>query len=340
MSTLSNPISVEQFDKAVAIGKVSWVNSQEMNQDGLRRALALYDLKSTSELREEFGGVPSGSGFAASFSELEDLPQTSDVEGDYITSQLRSVGFLRTITGDFLRYNKYPKLKEILTKKSNLLFSRMALDATHKFTFATSATYNDMTGRTINNYGADGLALAHDTHVLNNGDSFDNQLVAVSNVAGRFSEATWEDAENLSADFLDHAGKLVTVNLNTVLTTHDANTRNTVKRLNQQHGQVSVANTTNQVLNDLNPYQGTLNHIILPYLATNAAGNRDSSKNRWWFGIDSMVAKENLKCRVGLAPTMFEPVLSEKKDAILYKGMAQYDMLHVGAEFLVCSPAG
>lgn len=333
MSTFSNPITTEQFEKAYQIGAVSWKETVRLKLEQLKAVMSLFTSSNTSILSEELGELPSEGAFASQMGEVEDIPLISDAEGDYITSTLRPIGYRRIVSGRALQYNRYPQIARILRGNNNSLVRRMILDATHKFTFANSGSYTNMDGVSQSMVGGDGVSMVNDSHVMNNGSSWDNLLGSGSGV--RLSESTWQDANDLAADIFDHAGALSTSVLDVLITGHHAATKATAMRLTGQASQVSVDTTADNVLNGLNTHRGTFRHVELPLLATNAAGGRDSNKNRYWFGLDSSKAKDSMFIRVGMMPRAFAPVEAENKYAVIFKGMADYDIGHLGGRHII-----
>jgi hypothetical protein len=336
MSTFQNPFTTDQFNKAYDTAKVTWVQVMREKTDELKRVLALFSTNLSKEIAEEVGEIPASGAFASGMGEVEDIPLISDVEGDYIMSRSNMIGYRKIVSGRSIRANKYPELAKLLRGQNESLIRRMILDATHKFTFAGDGSYTNLDGVVRDLVGGDGVSWVNDAHVMNNGSSWDNLLGSGTGV--RLAESTLADAEDMMADTFTHSGILSTGTVDTVITGHHAATRNAAKRLGGQSGQVTIVNTEAS-LNDSNVYQGQFKHIVLPYLATNAFGNRDSTKNRFWFAGDSTRMKDALYMRVVQMPTARPVQEAENKDALVFSATADYDVFHISGAGVVGAQA-
>lgn len=162
-----------------------------------------------------------------------------------------------------------------LQSLTNFMPQRRELDLTHRFTFATSTSYVNMDGETVDVSTGDGLALAYSAHTLaHSSDTYRNRLAGDPEI----SVGALELARNLfNTDLKDNFGKKIIMEPNTIITGADEVTINTVKKILNSTADLSAAN--NGVINT---QRARYRHVILPYLASDAEGGNDSTKRRWW----------------------------------------------------------
>lgn len=342
MSQFSNPITAEQWERAVKIGDVSFVRGAEMQLPKIQAARALFDERNVSTEKEEVAELPSASGLASMLGgENQDAPLVSITDGDSLTMTQKTRAARIEISDKFLRYNKYPVLAQILQNVGSRLVRGYGQDMQHKFTFAGDDSYTyRANGGTISVVGADGVSLLDDSHPTNNGSTWDNLLGSGSSY--RLSEATYQDCKELGNTFLDHNDQLVIPEFDTIVTGNHVNTCHTAIRLTKQTSQVSIATlgdadggASDTVLNGLNPIAGTVRHLQLPLMATTASGGANSAKTRFWFLVDTGMAKAgNLRANIGLAPKLYAPVMSQNGFTMVYKAQTDYDLAHINAGFI------
>lgn len=208
--------------------------------------------------------------------EGQDASIASVQQGYSVTMYAKRVAKEITITWEMRRYNKYPEVTGQLVSLASFVPQRMELDLTHRLTFAASTSYTDMDGSTVATTVGDGLALVSASHTLR-GTSTTFSNVITGNPS--FSKGGLEAAESqANTQILSQFGERRVMNFNTIVTSDDPNTVNTVKEyLN------STADVTSNNSGVTNVYKGKYKHVILPYLATTAAGAYDSTKAKYWF---------------------------------------------------------
>lgn len=180
------------------------------------------------------------------------------------------------ITQEMLDENRYPEVGALITNLSWFCPQRIELDMTHRFTFCNSTSYTDMDGDIIDLTTGDGLSVANSAHTLKY-----SALTYSNRVSGDplFSRGALEAAELLTvSNILSNFGERRVINFNTIVSSDDPNTCNTIKQF--------LRSTTDVDQNNpgvINPYFGKYQHCVLPYLATTAVQAYDSTKKHWWF---------------------------------------------------------
>lgn len=202
------------------------------------------------------------------------------------------------ITWNMRKYAKYPDIMDRIQNLAGAVADRMVLDKTHRLTFATSTSYTDMDGVSVNVAMGDGYALAYSAHTVTGSSSTFRNRVSGDPI---ISKGGIEAAELLfSSQMITTTGKVVKRKPNAIFTGDDPNTINTVKQYLGSYADPEAAQA-----GVINPYNGKYQHIVLPYLATTAAGAYDSTKAKWW-GLADLTRKA-LHCFVGQAPTFITP---------------------------------
>lgn len=195
--------------------------------------------------------------------------------GYYITVRMKRVGIESEITWEMRRLNKEQEVMTTLTSLPHFVPQRIELDLTHRLTFATSTSYTDMDGTSVDLTVGDGLALASSVHTLK------FSTITYSNRIGGdplFSKGSLELAELLTTtDILSNFGEKRVMDFNTIVTGNYPTLVNAVKRF--------LRSTTDDTQNNagvMNPSQDKYKHLILTQLNTTATGAIDPAKKNWW----------------------------------------------------------
>ena len=179
------------------------------------------------------------------------------------------------ITFEMRRFNKKPEIVSQLTALSHFCPQRMELDLTHRLTFATATSYTDMDGTTVATTVGDTNALVDSTHDVRGSSSTYSNVITGNPL---FSKGGLEVAEGLAnTNILSQFGERRVMNFNTIVTSDDPTTVNDVKQF--------LMSTTDVDQNNpgvVNVYKGKYQHVILPQLATDAAGAYNSAKAKYW----------------------------------------------------------
>lgn len=218
--------------------------------------------------------------FARFKAEGEDAAKTQVIQGYSKTGYIRSFAAEVDITWEARNMGKN---QEVITRLTNLAHfgpQRMALDLTHRLTFAGSTSYTDMDGETVDVSMGDTLALASSVHTLT-GSSDTYSTVITGNPV--FSQGALEvGMEVANVNIKDNFGNLRTLDFNTVVIHNDPATLRTARQL-----QNSTADTTQNNSGVTNTYKNMFKLVVLPRLATTAAGAYDSTKKKQWHYIAS-----------------------------------------------------
>jgi hypothetical protein len=177
------------------------------------------------------------------------------------------------------------KDQEIIRRMTNLsrfCTQRMALDLTHRFTFATSTSYTDMDGETVDTsmgYTVS-TALVDSTHDLTGSTSTYSNVITGT---PQFSKSAYQIArERANTQTFSNFNERRILNWDTVVTGDDPTTIDEVLTLKK-----STSSPDQDNPGVVNNYMGSFNHIVLPRLATTATGAYDSTKTKWWFYMAS-----------------------------------------------------
>jgi hypothetical protein len=216
-----------------------------------------------------------GEMFARYKAEGADSAKTQVIKGYSKTGYIRRFAAEIDITWEAREQGKNQEVITRLTNLSTFAPQRMALDLTHRFTFAASTSYTDMDGESVDVSMGDTYALQYASHTLT-GTSTTYSTVVTGNPI--FSQGGLEVAmEIANTQTLDNFGNMRTLGYNTVVTSNDPATVREVRQLLN-----STADNTQDNPGVTNTYKNMFRHVILPRLATTAAGAYDSTKKKQW----------------------------------------------------------
>lgn len=243
------------------------------------------------------------------------------------------VGLEAVITWEMRTYDKYREINKKLTGLGEATAQRMELDLTHRFTFGTATSYTDMDGSTVSTTVGDGFQLFYSAHTVPGSATTYRNVVANNPV---FSKGGLEAAETLfTSQLIDSAGNKVVSMPDTIVTSDDPNTVNTVKEyLN------STASPVSDNSGVTNVYRAKYNHIVLPLLATTAAGAYDSTKAKYWMLAN--IAHTDAVCEVSENPHMIAPSMGTnaedfENDDWKFKSSAAYGIEIIDPKWIVMS---
>lgn len=196
--------------------------------------------------------------------------------GYNVTMTARTFAKQIDITLEMRNDDRYAEVASYITNLSRFCVNRQDLDLTQRFTFATATTYVDRNGYTVDIAVGDGLALLSAVHTLAFSSTTYSNIVS-GNPA--FSQGSFEAAKLLAAtQIYSNFGEKRQKNFNTIITGDDPGTVRTVKQLLESTADIDAVQA-----GIVNVYEGAMRHVVLPNLATTAAGAYDSTKRRWWF---------------------------------------------------------
>ncbi len=179
------------------------------------------------------------------------------------------------ITLEMRNDNRYMEVGSYLTNLSRFCDNRLDLDLTHRLTFATSSSYVDMNGATVDLTVGDGNPLLYTAHTLAfSSTTYSNRVTGDP----AFSQGSFESAKLLAAtQIYSNFGEKRQMNFNVIVSTDDPATVRTIKQMLESTADIDAVQA-----GIVNVYAGAMRPVVLPNLATTAAGAYDSTKRRWW----------------------------------------------------------
>lgn len=239
--------------------------------------------------------VPQNTGNTREYSEI-DLENYAKKKGEGAQSErarvqqgyskvatLKRIALDIGITYEMRTQNKYQEVVARLTNLGALAARRIELDLSHRITFGQATSYVDMDGDTVDITVGDGLSLFNAAHtVRGSSTTYRNQLSG--NPA--FSKSSLEGMEKLVVEeTINQFGEKMAMPFDVIFSTDDPNTVNAIRT--ELNSTASTTTETNSGVVNVN--KAKYRHIMLPLVATDAYGNVDSTKAKYW----------------GLASTMF-----------------------------------
>ena len=198
-------------------------------------------------------------------------------------ARLKRIALDIGITYEMRTQNKYQEVVSRLTNLGMLAAHRIELDLSHRITFGQAVSYTDMDGDTVDISTGDGLSLFNAAHTVRGSAlTYRNQLAG--NPA--FSRTALEGMETLIVeDTINQFGEKMAIPFDVIFTTDDPNTVNTVRtELNS-----TATTVVDQNSGVVNVNQTKYRHVMLPLVSTDAFGNVDSTKAKYW-GLASTMA--------------------------------------------------
>lgn len=218
----------------------------------------------------------AGETYAHYKAEGADATKAQVVQGYTKTVTARRYGAEIDITAEARMFGKNQEILRKLTSLATFIPQRMALDLTHRLTFATSTSYTDLDGETVTTTVGDGLAQTSASHTLA-GSATTYSTVITGNPV--FSASALDTARvQANSQILTDLAERRIMNFNTVVTTDYPTTVRAVRELLNSTAAPDSANA-----GVVNVDKGMFRHVILPRLATTAVGARDTTKDQYWF---------------------------------------------------------
>lgn len=230
----------------------------------------------STRIMEEYDGLT----FARGKAEGVNVKKAKAGTGYTKMASLKRIGIEIDITYEMRTTGKYARIKQDLLDLANFCTHRQELDLTHRLTFGSATTYVNMDGDVVDITTGDGLSLINASHTL----PF-SSLTYSNRVSGDpvFSQSALETAETMMVtDVLSLFGEKRVMTFDTIVTSDHTPVTNSVKTLLQATASISAPNEGVP-----NVYEAKYRHVVLPYLATTATGNRDANKKNYWFLLSS-----------------------------------------------------
>lgn len=166
-----------------------------------------------------------------------------------------------------------------ITSLGKYIPQRQALDLTHRLTFATSTSYTDMDGETVDTSMGSTVAtaLVDATQDLTGSATTYSTIITASPA---FSQGAFQVArERANTQVISNFAERRVYSFKYIATSDDPATVDSVQQLLKSTSDVTQNNSG--VVNVAPKFT----HVILPRLATTATGAYDSTKAKWWFYI-------------------------------------------------------
>jgi len=272
-----NIISQSDF---VKLGTVIFLKAKESVAESMRRSGLVKEVP-----------ISEHTGNTREFTEI-DLNEYASYKGESDQASRAKVqqGYSKVMTAyriasdigisyEMRTQNKYPEVVSRLTNLGSQGPKSMDLDLSHRITFCTATSYTDRDSRTISATVGDGFELAYSAHTLaGSSTTFRNRLA--NNPL--LSRGSLESMENLIVtETYNQFGEKMVMPFDILFTTDDSVTVNMAKELLKSTSSPDGLNS-----GVVNVNQSKYRHVILPRVATTAAGAPDSTKAKYW-GIAS-----------------------------------------------------
>lgn len=296
---LLNTVSLPEFTDLV---EKEFALNQEMVSVGAAQSLFITeDISMHTGDSRRYDEVDTET-FGSLKREGEDAVKANVNVGYTKTLTVKRVAKEIVITWEMRRFNKAPQVTGLLQSLMHFCGQRMELDLTHRLTFCSSTSYTDMDGESVATTAGDGLALVVAAHTLSaSSTTYRNRV----NGDPYFSQGGLEAAEELAVTNLySNFGERRVKNFNTIVSGDDPATVRAIRQVLESTADVDASHA-----GVLNTFRGKYRHLVLPYLATTAAGAHDSTKKKWWFLVASGQGVAGWQSYLGIAeaPNMKSP---------------------------------
>ncbi len=271
--SLLNTLSLPDF---TSLTEQQFIEGESLVDDyaAARSLFVEVPIPKNSGSTKQFNEVDSET-YAAFKAEGADAKKARVVMGYSLTMTKRRFAKEIDITFEMRDENRHPEVVSQLTNLSTFCWQRMAIDLTHRLTFATAVSYADMDGETVGTTVGDGLALVSAVHTLSGSATTYSNVITGNPI---FSKGGFQIArDQANKQILSNFGEFRVMNFDTVVTGDDPATIDEVNIL-----KVSTTDPTQNNPGVVNSYRGSFRHVILPRLATTAVGARDTTKDKYW----------------------------------------------------------
>lgn len=280
-------LSTIAFDDFVANSTILWFKGADSTKSAMMESGMVKVMD-----------IPQNTGNTRKWSEIDDNEYLSyKAEDDQASRAKVQQGYDKVMTAyrvaenlgityEMRTQNKYPQVINRFLNAGRKGTNTIDLDLSHRITFAASTSYTDRDGRTIDTtIGDETYALAYTAHTLTGSSTTYRNLLANN---PRLSKGALEGIERLAVEqTYNHLGELKKgITFDILWTTDDPNTVNTAREYLK-----STASPDATHAGVTNVYAGKYKHVILPRVATTAAGAIDTTKRYYW-GI----ASSSLSC--------------------------------------------
>lgn len=270
----------------------------------LKRASKLYDVENVSVSK---GDESSLSGFSVAKIKRENADFSYlDINQGYRKSwTVYEIGGMTKISWLMRTANRYNDMEQRISNLGESAAKRMEWDKTHRFTFAYDTSYTSIDGDTITTTVGDGFALCYSAHTeTGTSTTFRN---AVANNP-ELTKGGLEAAELLFAtQMIDENGELIQEMPDTLVIANYPNYINTALEYLRS---VAAPDAAHEGVT--NVYYKKYELLVLPWLATTAAGAYNSAKAKYWFLANTKGT--SAVCKVLQSPVFIPPTYNDGKE--------------------------
>lgn len=294
-------ITTQDFPDFVANLEIKWRKSYA---DFPKRASVMYEVENVDTDTGDESGI-DGYSVAKRKNESQDFAFLNITQNYRKAWQIQEIGGMTKISWRMRRAAKYNEINKRIAGLGRSAAKRLEWDLTHRFTFAEAASYVNLDGETITTTVGDGFQLAYTAHTVPGSSNTYRTRIANNPI---LSKGGIEAGEKLFAtQMIDTNGELVTDEPTHLITTNDPNTINTAIEYLRSTAAPDAAQS-----GVTNVYNGKYIHVVLPYLATTAAGAYDSTKARRWF-LANLMHKDAV-VKVLQSPIFIPPTMQDGKE--------------------------
>lgn len=271
--------------------------------------------------------------YASKKGERDEAKYAKTQQGYSKVGRLTRFGKAQVVSHEWMKHGKYSDIKATLTNLLPMGMRRIDLDLQHRFGFATSTSMTNQDGETVDLTVGDTLALASTAHTVRGSSSTYRNILANN---PQFSRGALEAIEKMRVEnSINQLGQKVPVTDDILWSTDDPNTINTMREILKATASVSSGLNSGVP----NVYSGKYKHVALPLVATDANGNVDSTKAKYWGVCSSMDSSFYLG--VSEEPYVIPPSVGDGTnvltDDLLFNVRAEYMIVIPDAKFFAIS---
>ena len=264
-------ITTTNFPDFVANMEIVW---RKAYTEFPKAASILYEIESTDVDTGDESSI-DGYSVAKRKKQGEDFAYLQLTQNYRKTWQIQEIGGMTKITWRMRRAAKYREINNRIAGIGTSAAKRLELDLTHRITFGLVASYTNMDGETVTTTVGDGYQLGYTAHTVPGSSTTYRNRIANNPI---LSKGGIEAAEKLFAtQMIDTNGELVVEMPTHLIVSNDPNTVNTALEYLRSTAAPDSSNS-----GVTNVYQAKYTLVVLPYLATTAAGAYDSTKAKMW----------------------------------------------------------
>lgn len=191
------------------------------------------------------------------------------------TATLKRIGMNIGVSYEMRHWNKYQDVVSRITNLGRMVARRMELDLQHRITFGSATAYTDKDGQSVSITVGDTLALFSTAHTVRGSSTTFRNILANNPV---FSKGALEGMELLVVEnSINQFGEKILIDYDVLWCADDPNTINTIREFLKSTAAPDANNG-----GVINVYQGKYRLVVLPLVATTAAGLVDSTKRKYW----------------------------------------------------------